>query len=109
MIDEGETPEQAAIRELEEETGYKADKVVEASSTIVSDPGWCSLSSMRYLIHRYQCLVTGMTNANMKVVVLDVLLPDQMETPTQKLEAGEFIVSRVVELSKLNIYLKGVC
>ena len=39
LIDEGETPEKTAIRELEEETGYKADNVVESSPTIVSDPG----------------------------------------------------------------------
>jgi ADP-ribose pyrophosphatase len=39
LVDDGETPEEAAIRELEEETGYKADQVVESSSVIVSDPG----------------------------------------------------------------------
>lgn len=41
LVDEGETPEQAAIRELEEETGYKADCVVEASPLVVCDPGLC--------------------------------------------------------------------
>ncbi|KAJ7470434.1 NUDIX hydrolase domain-like protein [Mycena latifolia] len=87
LIDEGETPEQAAIRELEEETGYKASGVVEATPVVVCDP--------------------GMTTANMKLVVLNVDLPDKMETPEQKLEAGEFIVKRVVELSKLNQELKG--
>ncbi|KAJ7043355.1 NUDIX hydrolase domain-like protein [Mycena alexandri] len=87
LIDEGETPEQAAIRELEEETGYKASGVVEATPVIVSDP--------------------GMTTANMKLVVLRVELADKMETPQQKLEAGEFIVKRVVELSKLNEDLKA--
>ncbi|RDB21210.1 putative Nudix hydrolase P35G2.12 [Hypsizygus marmoreus] len=87
LVDEGETPEQAAFRELEEETGYKADSLVELSPVIVSDP--------------------GMTNANMQLVVLNVILADQMETPKQKLDAGEFIVTRVVELSKLNDELKG--
>lgn len=81
LIDEGETPEQAAIRELEEETGYKADGVIESSPVIVSDP--------------------GMTNANMKLVILDVRLEDKLEVPVQKLDAGEFIVKRVVELAKL--------
>ncbi|EMC94217.1 hypothetical protein BAUCODRAFT_94415, partial [Baudoinia panamericana UAMH 10762] len=38
LIDEGETPEQAAIRELKEETGYEG-KVVDCSPTIVADPG----------------------------------------------------------------------
>ncbi|SJL04386.1 related to YSA1-sugar-nucleotide hydrolase [Armillaria ostoyae] len=87
LIDEGETPESAAIRELEEETGYKADKVIESSSVIVSDP--------------------GMTNANMKLVVLNVTLEDAMEHPEANLEAGEFIVKRVVELHKLNRQLQG--
>ncbi|PBK96527.1 hypothetical protein ARMGADRAFT_988401 [Armillaria gallica] len=86
LIDEGETPESAAIRELEEETGYKADKVIESSSVIVSDP--------------------GMTNANMKLVVLNVTLEDAMEHPEANLEAGEFIVKRVVELHKLHRQLQ---
>ena len=39
LIDEGETVEQAAIRELEEETGFKSDKIIETSDLLVSDPG----------------------------------------------------------------------
>jgi ADP-ribose pyrophosphatase len=39
LIDKGETAEQAAIRELEEETGFKAVSVLESSPVIVSDPG----------------------------------------------------------------------
>jgi ADP-ribose pyrophosphatase len=39
LIDDGETPEQAAIRELEEETGFKASGVLEATPTVVCDPG----------------------------------------------------------------------
>ena len=48
-----------------------------------------------------------MTNANMKLVVLSVVLEDQMETPAAKLEVGEFIVTKVVELSKLKTELEG--
>ena len=57
LIDEGESPEKAAIRELEEETGalticphwsahfdqgisgFKADHVIYSSSVLVTDPG----------------------------------------------------------------------
>lgn len=52
LIDEGESPEQAAVRELYEETGYGGDdfegrvKVTELGSTIVSDPGEPSPSSL---------------------------------------------------------------
>jgi 8-oxo-dGTP pyrophosphatase MutT (NUDIX family) len=46
LIDEGETPEQAAIRELEEETGFKASSVIESTPVIVSDPGILYLGSL---------------------------------------------------------------
>jgi ADP-ribose pyrophosphatase len=49
-----------------------------------------------------------MTNANMKLVVLSVNLEDKMESPDAKLDAGEFIVKRVVELAKLYDELKGI-
>jgi len=81
LIDEGETPEQAAFRELEEETGYTANKLLQISPVVVGDP--------------------GMTNANMQLVVLNVDLEDKLETPAPKLEVGEHIVTKVVELSRL--------
>ncbi|KAI0340720.1 hypothetical protein BDW22DRAFT_1334023 [Trametopsis cervina] len=87
LIDKGESAEEAAIRELEEETGYKARKVIESSPVLVADP--------------------GMTNANMKLVVVDVLFPDKLEVYDQKLDAGEFITRRVVEISKLTEEFKG--
>lgn len=48
-----------------------------------------------------------MTNANMKLVVVDVPFPDKLEVYDQKLDAGEFITRRVVELSKLSEEFKG--
>lgn len=53
LIDQGEKPEQSAIRELYEETGYGGKafegriKVLEVGSTIVSDPG-TSASRVRF-------------------------------------------------------------
>lgn len=87
LIDDGETPEQAAVRELEEETGYKADSVVESSPLIVCDP--------------------GMTTANMKLIVAQVTMQDKLESPEPKLESGEFIVKRIIELAKLDDELKA--
>ncbi|KAI0781261.1 NUDIX hydrolase domain-like protein [Trametes elegans] len=81
LISEGETAEETAIRELEEETGFKASKVVQVSPLLVCDP--------------------GMTNANMKLVTVDVPFPEKLEMPAQKLDPGEFITARIVELSKL--------
>ena len=104
LIDEGETAEQAAIRELEEETGYKADGVVESSPIIVSDPGAFQLIHINSEANRH--CSPGMTTANMKLVIVNVLLEDKMEKPDAKLDPGEFIVTRVVELATLNDELK---
>ncbi|KAG1804241.1 NUDIX hydrolase domain-like protein [Suillus subaureus] len=88
LVDAGETAEAAAIRELKEETGYEADVTTEPESSpiVVSDP--------------------GMTNANMKLVVVSVLLEDKLETPTPHLDDGEHIITRVVELDQLVSELK---
>lgn len=49
-----------------------------------------------------------MTNANMKLVTVDVPFPDKLETYDQKLDAGEFITKRVVEISKLTEEFEGM-
>jgi ADP-ribose pyrophosphatase len=80
LIDEGESPEEAAVRELREETGY-VGRVVDVSPTIVSDP--------------------GLTNANMQMVTIEVELGEGGEVPEQQLDEGEHIERRVVVLSEL--------
>lgn len=81
LIDEGENAEETAIRELEEETGFKGQAILDSTPVLVADP--------------------GMTNANMKLVMVDVPFKDNLIVSDQKLESGEFITRRVVELSKL--------
>lgn len=49
----------------------------------------------------------GMTNANMKLVMVDVPFKDELITYDQKLDTGEFIVHRVVELGKLSEEFKS--
>ncbi len=66
LIDEGETPEQAAIRELKEETGCEG-KVCDRSPTLSNQPGMTN-ANMQVL----DCSPTivadpGLTNANMQV------------------------------------------
>ncbi|KAF8623940.1 hypothetical protein AX15_006106 [Amanita polypyramis BW_CC] len=86
LVDEDESPEEAAIRELYEETGYTATGVMESSPTLVSDP--------------------GMTNSDMKLILLDVTVENGLEMPGQHLAVGEHIVRRVVELQKLESELQ---
>jgi len=49
-----------------------------------------------------------MTSANMKLVALKVPLPIDAQAPKQKLEAGEHIIQRIVELNKLKAELDGM-
>lgn len=43
----------------------------------------------------------------MQLVVISVLLDDKLETPEPKLDPGEYIVTKTVELSKLSVELEG--
>jgi ADP-ribose pyrophosphatase len=81
LIDEGETPEQCAVRELKEETGYVG--VVEKTSTVMfHDP--------------------GLTNANSSLVHIriDMSLPEN-QNPVPELEENEFIECFTVPLATL--------
>jgi len=49
-----------------------------------------------------------MTTANMKLVILDVPLDGEMESPDQNLDDGESIVRRAVEVKKLYRVLQGM-
>jgi hypothetical protein len=48
-----------------------------------------------------------MTTANLKLATVEVTMEDELETPDQQLDAGEFIVKRVVPLQDLVAELKG--
>lgn len=87
LIDEGESPAEAAVRELREETGY-AGTVVDVSPTIVSDP--------------------GLTDANMQMVTIEVELQEGDAEPAQHLDEGEHIERRVVPLSELHDTLQAL-
>lgn len=83
LIDEGETAEQAAVREFREEIGWACD-VVSVSPVQAADP--------------------GMSDANMKLVMVEVKLgegEDPEEMPAQRLEDGEHIQRVVVPLAEL--------
>jgi ADP-ribose pyrophosphatase len=80
LIDAGETVEQAALRELKEETGYDG-RIVDVSPVIANDP--------------------GMSTSNMVMVVAEVDVKDGEELPEQHLDEGETIERIVVPLNEL--------
>ncbi|KAJ4356153.1 uncharacterized protein N0V89_004183 [Didymosphaeria variabile] len=80
LIDEKETPKEASLRELHEETGYRGE-VINLSPTIVSDP--------------------GMSTANMQLATVEVQLKEIDKEPEQALDDGEFIERVVVPLEEL--------
>ncbi|KAK3940613.1 NUDIX hydrolase domain-like protein [Diplogelasinospora grovesii] len=71
LIDDGETPEACALRELKEETGYVAE-VLETSPVMWNDPGFCN------------------TNLRMVHVSVDMSLPENQDLKPE-LEENEFI------------------
>ncbi|KAL2198392.1 NUDIX hydrolase domain-like protein [Corynascus similis CBS 632.67] len=81
LIDEGETAEQAAIRELKEETGYVAEDL-ETSPIMFNDPGFCN------------------TNLRMVHVTVDMSLPANQDLKPE-LEDNEFIEVFLVKLADL--------
>ncbi|KAJ5908106.1 ADP-ribose pyrophosphatase [Penicillium taxi] len=81
LIDPNETPEQCAVRELKEETGFVG--VAEKTSSIMyNDPGFCN------------------TNLKMVHVRVDMSLPEN-QNPQPELEENEFIECFTVPLSSL--------
>lgn len=84
LIDANESPEQAAVREMKEETGYTVTKVISTSPLVCSDP--------------------GMTSANMKLVTVEINTDLEENAPTNikpELEDGEFIERHVVPIKDL--------
>ena len=79
-IDDGETPEDAAYRELQEEIGFKPGKLISLSKIWVA-PGWCNEK-----IHSYMALD----------LIVSKLKPDNDENIT----VLEFETSKIYQMIK---------
>ncbi|KAH8180218.1 NUDIX domain-containing protein [Sarocladium implicatum] len=81
LVDAGETAEEAAVRELREETGY-VGVASETSMVMFNDPGFC--------------------NTNLRMVHVEIDMErEENKNPKPKLEEGEFIEVFTVELKDL--------
>ncbi|KAL7753893.1 hypothetical protein RI367_000825 [Sorochytrium milnesiophthora] len=81
LIDKGESAEEAAVRELKEETGY-VGKVIESTPIVWNDP--------------------GLTNANMQLVTIEVDTAEgENAHPVATPEEGEHIELMLVPLAGL--------
>lgn len=80
LVDEKESPSEASVRELHEETGYKG-KLAFISPTIVADP--------------------GLSTANMQLAMVEINLKEGDKEPEQVLDDGEFIERVVVPIDEL--------
>ncbi|KAK3497673.1 NUDIX hydrolase domain-like protein [Neurospora hispaniola] len=81
LVDKGETAEQAAVRELKEETGYVAQALT-TSPIMFNDPGFCN------------------TNFKLVEVSVDMSLPENQNLKPE-LEENEFIEVFHVKLDDL--------
>ncbi|CAJ0568303.1 unnamed protein product, partial [Mesorhabditis spiculigera] len=89
LIDEGETVEEAALRELTEETGYTATKVLNRSSGI-------------------QGLDPGLSDDSVQFVTVEIDGTDPRNTnPSQNLQSEEAIEVLLVECDKILDFMKA--
>ncbi|KAK2858784.1 hypothetical protein Q5P01_003404 [Channa striata] len=88
LIDEGETAEAAALRELKEETGYKGEVVGVTPVT---------------------CLDPGLSNCTTQIVLVNINGDEEENiNPTQQLADGEFVEVILLPLDEFQAKIDGL-
>jgi len=83
LIDDGESAEEAALRELREETGYVGEQCTKAPAEIF----------------RETCMSPGLCNETVQIVLVNVDLDKACnKNPRQQLDSGEFCKVKRVPL-----------
>ncbi|KXJ93693.1 NUDIX hydrolase domain-like protein [Microdochium bolleyi] len=102
LVDEHETPEQAALRELREETGYVGTLLSCSPSPSSPRSGSSRSSAMTSAATPTMFNDPGFCNTNLQMVHVDVdmSLPENQD-PQPQLEDGEFIETFTVNLGDL--------
>ena len=84
MIDDGETPEEAAIREIKEETGFVVDNIKSLGSFY---PSFGATDEMIYLFYA-RCTLNGKTNKELTELIKYKIV--KRENVEQLISSGEF-------------------
>lgn len=90
-LDEGEDPEKCAVRELEEETGYKPETVKKLGA-IYTSPGFCSEILHIYLTENLKEGVHNREEGEIDMEVLEFTL-DEIEG---KIASGEIVDAKTI-------------
>jgi len=97
-LDEGENPDACAVRELEEETGYKA-AVIRKLATVYTTPGFTD-----ELMHIYAAEGLGQSKQNMdedEFIDIDYYTPQQLK---EMIQAGQIEDAKTL----LGLFMAGV-
>lgn len=102
-LDEGEDPEKCAVRELEEETGYKPGTVKKLGA-IYTSPGFCSEILHIYLAENLKEGVHNREEGETDMEVLELTLEDI----EGKIASGEIVDAKTISgIHYYKLYLEG--
>lgn len=102
-LDEGEDPQICAVRELEEETGFKPGKVTKLGA-IYTSPGFCS-----EILHIYLAEDLQQGSLNREEGEVDMVIHEfTLEEIEQKIASGEIVDAKTIcGIQYYRLFLEG--